>query len=599
MYLKGFIKNINKDINKEQETVLKDRSLRVLFSEVFTLLVSAFVLSASFPGFLSRDGIGFLVFVALIPLFGVIHNTTFKTVWFYGFLYGYAYYMIFNYWLSAFHPLANVLVQVIKGTEMTGLFLCLKLADAHAKEKFASLFQALIWVSYTYLSQNWFAGYPYGTAAYALFKYRILIQIASFSGIWLLNFIIVLPQAFIGNYLCDRVSSTRGKFSLGLGNHMRRHIVLAVCYAVIVLFQIMFGIAHISYVNKKIPKRVYSVITVQHNADSWKGGYATYEKNFTTLKNLSNEALEKNPDADMIVWSETAFVPSVNWYTNYKYAGDDKGSQFDYLRKIQVLVDDFVSFGKGLGIPLVTGNPFSVLSEGASSPYDEEGYWNKDDYNSVILFDEGTLKDMYLKQHLVPFTEHFPYEKQLPLLYKILLANDYNWWLEGKESKVMHTSNGLNFSSPICFEDVFGSLNAEFAENGADVLINLTNDSWSGSEDAERQHGYMAVFRAVETGLPVLRSTNSGLTCLILPDGRIAGEMEPFTEGYRSWDVPVYERGKDTLYVRYKDLIAKMCTCATSFILLYLLSRAAYCRLTEKRRVNGEYIPKRKNKKSC
>ena len=107
----------------------RERSLRTLCSEVLVLLASAFVLAASFPGFLTDDGIAPLVFVALIPVFMVIRNTTWRCVWFHGFLFGLVYYFFFNYWLKGFHALAIVIAPVIKGGEMLLLFLALKAID--------------------------------------------------------------------------------------------------------------------------------------------------------------------------------------------------------------------------------------------------------------------------------------------------------------------------------------------------------------------------------------------------------------------------------------------------------------------------------------
>lgn len=545
------------DINTRQTKVLQRHNLKAICSEVVLLLFSAFLLSLSFPSFLSQKGWGFLAFVALIPLFAVIHNSSFKTVWFYGFFYGYMYYWIFNYWLSAFHPLANVLVQVIKGTEMIALFVCLKVADRFISKKFSYVVQACIWVAYTYLAQSWFAGYPYGTIAYALYRYKILIQIADFSGIWLLNFIIVLPQAFLGMWLCDRISVSSSEISEGLFKEIRDNKIVLGLWSLMVVIQIVYGIFAYSYWHKATPDATFKVATIQHNSDSWKGGYDTYKKNFNSLRKMSLEAKAEHPD--LIAWSETAFVPSVSWYTAHPYNGNDRGAQFDYLRKIQVLVDDFVDFGNNLGIPLLTGNPSGVIKNAELPSYDRNGYWNKLDYNSVILFDDGRIKDTYLKQHLVPFTEHFPYEKQLPWLYNLLLANDYNWWEKGTESKVFRTSNGITFSTPICFEDIFGYLCADFAKEGADLFINMTNDSWSGSVISERQHAYMAVFRSIETRKTMLRSTNSGITCMILPDGTITDEMEPFTTGWKMWDVPVYSHmtHKPTFYTHTSDTIAK------------------------------------------
>ncbi|MCR5761443.1 MAG: apolipoprotein N-acyltransferase [Sphaerochaetaceae bacterium] len=565
------------------------RSFKTYLVEAALLLLSAFLLALSFPGFAFKDGLGFLAFFALIPLFAVIRNTRWTAVWLYGFIYGFVFFWIFNFWLSAFHPLANLLVQIIKGTEMILLFLALKAADSWAPKKLSFVVQALVWVAYSYLSQSWFAGYPYGTIAYALFKYTVLIQIADFSGIWLLNFMIVLPQAFLGQWFCSRFSKTVYSRTVykkavdcpSLWDTIKSNRIVLIAYAALVLFQIVYGIITLSYWKGAEEDKSFSVAAVQHNADSWAGGYNTYKTNYNNLKRMSLEALQADPD--MIIWSETAFVPSVDWYTNYPYTGDDKGATFDYLRAIQDLVDDFVSFGKSLGVPLLTGNPSGVLKAGCTEPYTEDGDWNKDDYNSVILFDNGEIAAQYLKQHLVPFTEHFPYENTFPALYNLLKNNDYHWWQPGTEPVVFETSNGIKFSSPICFEDVFGYLCADFVNNGADLLINMTNDSWSGSVAAERQHMAMAVFRSVENRRTTVRGTNSGITCLITPYGSVEGEMEPFKMGWTIYDVPIYtsETYGKTVYTRISDSVA---VAFTVLAFLSLGASLAYTLYTSKKK---------------
>ncbi len=545
------------------EKVLRRRNLRTVCSEVVLLLASAFIFAMSHPSFISDNGFGFLAFIAIIPVFAVIRNTSWKLVGLYGFIYGFVYYAIFNYWLTTFHPFAIFIVTIIKGAEMLMLFFALKAVDSWLggvlKGRLVHVLQAIVWVAYAYLSQGWFAGYPYGSIAYALHSYKILIQIADLFGIWGLTFMMILPQAFLGNWLCDHFSKTRTERSEGLWSHVLLHKVTLIIYVVLLIAQIIYGIITYTHWHNVEKDNSFKVATIQHNADSWKGGYDTYKRNFVNLQKMSLEAMLYDPD--MVIWSETAFVPSVTWYTTHPYTGNDQGEVFDYLRKIQVLVDDFVKFGSELGLPLLTGNPSSYIKDPNLPAYDEEGNWNKVDYNSVILFDDGKIKETYLKQHLVPFTEHFPYEKQMPWLYNLLKANDYHWWEEGKESVVFETSNGITFSTPICYEDVFGDLCAEFVQNGADLIINMTNDSWSGAVSAERQHMVMAVFRSVENRRTTLRGTNSGMTCLITPDGTIQGEMEPFKMGYKIWDVPVYSGDSNgtTLYTRTIDLSAKIC----------------------------------------
>ena len=168
------------------------RSVKTYVVEVIALIATAIIYSFAFPGFLSTSGFGFIAFFALIPLFAIIKRTSWKSIAFYGFIFGFAFYTCFNYWLTTFHPLAILLVPIIKGGEMVILFPLLKAASSLDKKR-GYLLQSIIWVAYAYLSQSWFAGYPYGTIAYAMYQYLPFIQIASFSGIWILTFILIVP----------------------------------------------------------------------------------------------------------------------------------------------------------------------------------------------------------------------------------------------------------------------------------------------------------------------------------------------------------------------------------------------------------------------
>lgn len=517
------------------------RSLRTVCSEVLVLLASAFLLSIAFPGFMSANGIGFLALLALIPVFAVIRNTIWSLVWLYGFFFGFAYYIFFNYWLKGFHALAILLVPIIKGGEMVFLFLALKAADSFFK-KHGYLLQAAIWVAYAYLSESWFAGYPYGNIAYALYRYRILIQFIDITGIWGLIFLMVLPQAFLGSYLRDLAYNKAPSFK----SYIKSNVIYISLYALFVILALIYGGVKLKEWNNKESDRTWRVATVQHNHDSWKGGYNTYLKNFNNLRRYSIEAIEQDPD--ILVWSETAFVPSVSWHTTYSAEGTD-------WQDIAKLTEDFVDFATSLNVPLLTGNPKGVIKDESLPPYLEDGTQNRVDYNTVILFKDGKIEKEYKKQHLVPFTEHFPYEKTMPLLYKILKANDYNWWEKGDES-VVFDLDGVKFSTPICFEDVFGYLSAEFVKAGADVIVNMTNDNWSKKVSAELQHAAIGTYRSIETRKATIRGTNSGITCLITPTGKMEDIMEPFTMGSHLYEVPVYQSEKNTFYVEHIDLFA-------------------------------------------
>lgn len=545
----------------QQDISIRKRNLKTVGLEVAVLIASAFIYSLAFPGLLTENGIGFLALVALIPVFAVIRNAPVGACAAYGFLFGFVFYLFFNYWLATFHALAIILVPFIKAVEMLMCFLALKLCDKWFK-RYGYLAQAVCWVAYAYLSQSWFAGYPYGTIAYALYRYRVMIQIADFSGIWLITFMMILPQSFLGSWFCDWYNSYR---KASLWAQVKKEKFPLIAYGVLVVFSLVYGIITLSFWNNQTPDITWRIAAVQHNADSWKGGYTTYKRNFNNLRKMTYEALLEDPD--MVIWSETAFVPSVAWHTNYPNASD----AYDTAG----LVDEFVEFGKSLGVPLLTGNPEGVIKVG-EEPYNEDGTWNRKDYNTVIFFDEGEIKATYRKQHLVPFTEHFPYEKQMPWLYNLLLANDYNWWEKGTESVVFETEQGVKFSTPICFEDVFGYLNADFVKNGADLILNMTNDSWSGAVSAEMQHAAMAAFRSIENRKTTLRATNSGISCLITPTGKIVDPMEPFKMYWHIYEVPVFTSDEHTIYTENGDYLAFIFVWLSYAILAFGLVRASW-----------------------
>ena len=341
-----------------------------------------------------------------------------------------------------------------------------------------------------------------------------------------------------------------------------------ISYIFLFSINLVYGTIAFNYYDNKEAERVIRIASIEHSADTWIGGSRTYRKNLDTLIRLTKEAMAEKPD--MVVWSETAFVPSVTWHMAYPI------SSFTSR-----MVDDFVSFGLSLGVPLVTGNPEGILKDPTLPPYLDNGEWNVDYYNTVIYFNNGKVEDTYRKQHLVPFTEHFPYQELFPRLTALLIANDYNWWLEGEEPTVFNY-DGIGFSTPICFEDTFGYLSAAFVRNGADMLINLTNDVWSKSTVAEMQHMQLAVFRAIENRRPMLRSTNSGITCLIEPSGKVKDMLEPFIETYHVYEVPLYQKEGLTFYTRHTDLFAHLSIFYSFILFFYAITSKALEKKKEK-----------------
>ena len=253
-------------------------NLRTFCSEVVVLVASAFVLSIASPGFMSANGVWPFAFLALIPVFAVIRHTSWKVIWLFGFLFGFIFQVFFSYWLKSFHALAILLIPVIKGFEMMLAFMALKAADSFFR-RFGYFFQAIIWVSYAYLSESWFAGIPYGTISYAFFRFHAFVQIADITGIWGIIFLAVLPQSFLGRYLSDFASRTQVPFR----KYILSNLPFLILWAVLMAASLIYGAVRISEWRNREPDRIWNVAAVQHNHDSWKGGYTTYLHNFQAL----------------------------------------------------------------------------------------------------------------------------------------------------------------------------------------------------------------------------------------------------------------------------------------------------------------------------
>ena len=521
----------------QTSSLLKKATLELL------LLISSSVLFAlAFPSVVSKWGIAPIAFVAIIPVFIVVHTSSWKTIIPYGAFYGYITYGIFNYWLSTFHPLAIIIVPSIYAAYFLLLFPVLKLADK-LFPKNGYLVQALCWIAYEYFRTKGFLGYSYGIIGYSLFTVLPFIQIASVVGVWGVSFLVILPSAYLGNAFKNGIK--------GFHDFFQTHRMDAYLYGGLIILNLVFGFIVMTDFSN-VP--VWRVALIQHNSDTWKGGIRAYERNFHTLRDLSLEAVKENPD--IVIWSETAFVPGVDWHSRYR----TDNARF-------ALVKDLKNFLATQSVPYLLGNDDGQLADPNLPPVLPDGSYNRVDYNAVLLYEDGQLKTTYRKLHLVPFTENFPYKDVLPGVYKFLISKDFHFWEKGTEYTVFETG-GVKFSTPICFEDVFDYLSRSFVSHGAEVIVNLTNDSWSGSLPSQMQHMGMAVFRAIENRRSVVRSANSGMTCIIDPDGRILSLLEPFTADYLVGDVPIYTE-RSTIYTLLGDWFAFVSIFLAAAFILY------------------------------
>lgn len=159
-------------------------------------------------------------------------------------------------------------------------------------------------------------------------------------------------------------------------------------------------------------------------------------------------------------------------------------------------------------------------------------------YNAAFaVYPDGTIPQPYFKQILIPFGESIPFSSYLPWLNGLNARAGV--FSAGTETKVfsypMRRSDGtvssLKVAPLICYEDTVPALARKASRKGAEILVNLTSDSWFGRTLAPHQHHLIAAFRAIENRRFLIRATYTGLSGVVDPLGRTIAFIPPFVEG--------------------------------------------------------------------
>ena len=218
-------------------------------------------------------------------------------------------------------------------------------------------------------------------------------------------------------------------------------------------------------------------------------------------------------------------------------------------------------FSRTEGVPLIVGATGIELDAKSMPPFRE--------YNSAVLFTpERGYAGRYDKIHLVPFGEFVPYAGLFSFAGG--LTREVGSVERGQSRAPMQTG-GHRYGVFLCYESIFGDEIRQFAANGAEVLVNLSDDGWYGDTSAPFQHINMARMRAIENRRWLLRDTNSGVTASIDPYGRV---VESTARHVRT-AVQVhfdFER-QVTFYTRHGDLFAYACSLVTGALLLLSFER--------------------------
>jgi len=483
--------------------------------------ISGLLLTASFP----KVNWGWLAWIALVPLFYAIKGESPLAGFKLGFLTGLVHYSSLLYWvvgvMATYGRLPIILCGVILALLVVYLSLypavfAMLLSRCRATSPLYFWCAPFLWVGLEYIRAFLLSGFPWENLGCSQYNRLHLIQISDMLGVYGLSAIIVAVNAALFE-LCDTASRKRA-FA------WKSTLAIAFVLAAFLGYG-TWRMARVDRAAEVAPKRMVSL--VQGNIDQSMKWVASFQGE--TLKRygtLSLEALRDRPD--LMIWPETALP-------------------FYFLHD-EALTARVLELVRTCRVYFLVGSP-SFQTDGSEIHY----------YNSAFLLGpSGDVLGKYDKVHLVPYGEYVPLKRFFPFLGKIVEA--VGNFESGEKGQVL-SLNTEKLGVLICFEVIFPGLARAMAQNGAQLLVNITNDAWFGTSSAPYQHLSMAVFRAVENHRAVARAANTGISAFIDPVGRLLDETPLFRQAVRTRAMPVMDQ--KTFYTSYGDLFAIGCVLMT------------------------------------
>jgi apolipoprotein N-acyltransferase len=351
-----------------------------------------------------------------------------------------------------------------------------------------------------------------------------LASLAEYGGVAVISFIVVWFAEVVAELFLARA------FCLPF----RRLGVVS--FAIIFIVCCVFG----GIRNNQIKQRMENsqsvrVALVQGNLSlKEKGNAGFFEANLEKYQKISIEAVAQK--ADVVIWPESV----VNNFLPEDFVNLRETQLASLLKIDSPLLFGALGYRKRSKLELqALKNKFSKLN---AYQFEKEFLYHR--FNSAFLIDKD-LNNLgsYHKRVLMPFGEYLPFSETFPWIKSISpQSGDFSSG-DRLEPVILkrQNSNDLKIGVLICYEDLVPRLSKSYAQQGANLLVNLTNDAWYGDTAAPHQHHLLALWRAIETRKYLLRVTNTGLTAVVDPLGNTIEKLPVFGEGLLTADVKLME----------------------------------------------------------
>ena len=521
-------------------------------------VLAALLLILAFPDF----GFWYLAWFALAPLMWAVDrekhcvSVCFVLGWMFGFLFfsGTCWWLTYApiHYAGFPWPLAYFLLFCVTG--VAGLFpaifaaLLAVLLRRYGSRGF--LAAPFVWV-FTEFLRYWVTGNNWNAAGYSQAFHAIILRslFAPYGGVLLVGFFLL---AVNGSLTISFVrSQQRFKKAKNFGKETLRGFFPGLVASGLLY---VFFLVSLFYIGSLLPSvelpafsettngTVERIIAVQPNVPmsgldrfKWEKLRAAQIAAAETELTRINEHRTTNSQPVLVILPESPM--------NFMYEDDREFSSY---------INDFAR-----------RNNVSVLFNSSEPDIATGKYFN----SAVMVGPDGRKMAEYDKMFLLPFGE------AVPGPFAGLVPAFVGTFAYGSKYSLLPVGDA-KAGVMICFESHFGQLSREYVRNGADVIIEMTNDGYLGPTPVLRQHLANAVFRAVETNRPVLRVTNVGITAYINEDGQVLDPAPTYTEATRTWAITRSD-GSQTFYVKYGDWFAWLCSVVTIALLLLSLRRTS------------------------
>jgi apolipoprotein N-acyltransferase len=295
-----------------------------------------------------------------------------------------------------------------------------------------------------------------------------------------------------------------------------------------------------------------NVVIIQPNIDPYeKISTGSFDAMLGKLIRISDSAIDSS--TTLVVWPETAVFMENGINEDNMKSNFFLNPLWDFLRRHPQ-------------INLLTGvESYRTYRAGAQSstarPVPNTDLY-VDDYNAAVLLDSTGPLHFYHKSMLVPGVETLPFFLHfLDAWFEKFGGTTAGYTGQPDRTPLATSNHSFTIAPAVCYESIYGEFMSQYIKNGADLIAIITNDGWWGNTPGYHQHEAYARLRAIETRHWVVRSANTGVSCIIDPSGSIV-QSRPWDQAsfIKAYVPPIH---KETFYVKYIDIVSWLAVIAT------------------------------------